>query len=72
MNNSTNSLLLLFCHVEPHWHQSLLDNGVQQRQRRLSLSLSEIMTILIIFYQYHYRNFKHFYQKNAVKPCTLG
>lgn len=68
MDNSTDSLLLLFCHVddfckvfEPHWHQSLLSNGVKQRQRKLSLSLSEIMTILIIFHQYHYRNFKHFY-----------
>jgi hypothetical protein len=68
MNDNTNSLLLLFCHVddfckvfEPYWQKSLLDNGVKQRQRKLSLSLSEIMTILIIFYQYHYRNFKHFY-----------
>jgi hypothetical protein len=68
MNDNTNSLLLLFCHVddfckvfEPHWQKSLLDNGVKQRQRKLSLSLSEIMTILIIFHQYHNRNFKHFY-----------
>lgn len=68
MNNITNSLLVLFCHVddfckvfEPHWNQFLLGSGVKRRQRSRSLSLSEIMTILIIFHQYQYRNFKHFY-----------
>ncbi|WP_071880716.1 IS982 family transposase [[Leptolyngbya] sp. PCC 7376] len=33
----------------------------KRRRRPRSLSLSEIMTILIAFHQSHYRNFKYFY-----------
>jgi hypothetical protein len=36
----------------------LLGEGVQHRQRQRSLSLSEIMTILVSFHQQQYRNFK--------------
>jgi hypothetical protein len=39
----------------------LLGEGVQHRQRQRSLSLSEIMTILVSFHQQQYRNFKAFY-----------
>jgi transposase len=39
----------------------LLGEGVQHRQRQRSLSLSEVMTILVSFHQQHYRNFKAFY-----------
>lgn len=62
------SLETLFCHVddfcqrfEPQWKQTVLGEGVQQRQRSRSLCLSEIMTILIAFHQSAYRNFKWFY-----------
>ncbi|AFY37022.1 transposase IS4 family protein [[Leptolyngbya] sp. PCC 7376] len=62
------SLEALFCHVddfcqvfEPLWHQALLSSGKKYRRRQRSLSLSEVMTILIAFHQSHYRNFKHFY-----------
>ncbi len=62
------SLEALFCHVddfcrwfEPRWQQRLLDEGLQRRSRSRSLSLSEIMTILIAFHQSAYRNFKWFY-----------
>ncbi|MEL6321196.1 MAG: transposase, partial [Cyanobacteria bacterium J06626_14] len=58
----------LFCHVddfcqssEPLWQRQLLSNGLKKRQRKRSLTLSEIMTILIAFHQSHYRNFKHDY-----------
>lgn len=66
------SLEELFCHIddfcqqfEPKWHQLLLGEGVQHRQRQRSLSLSEILTILVCFHQQHYRNFKAFYRKHV-------
>jgi transposase len=63
-----NSLEELFCHIddfcqlfEPQWRSRLLGEGVQQRQRQRSLSLSEIMTILVSFHRQQYRNFKAYY-----------
>ena len=63
-----NSLLELFCDVDdfcqsfvPSWRKQLLSTGEIQRQRERSLSLSEIMTILIHFHQSHYRDFKAYY-----------
>ena len=63
-----NSLLELFCDVDdfcqtflPIWHKQLLSSGVIHRQRQRSLSMSEIMTILIAFHQSHYRDFKAYY-----------
>ena len=62
------SLLDLFCHVDdfwqvfrPFWHQFLLTRGHAKRMRQASLSESEIMTIMILFHQSGYRNFKWFY-----------
>lgn len=70
----TNSLEALFWHVddfcqifEPKWRQLLLGNGLQQRQRARCLSMSEVMAIPIAFHQNHYRDFKHFYQKQVCK-----
>jgi hypothetical protein len=62
------SLIELFCDVDdfcqsflPAWRKQLLSAGEMQRQRERSLSVSEIMTILIHFHQSHYRNFKAYY-----------
>jgi len=62
------SLLELFCDVDdfcqsfvPAWKCQLLSSGVCQRQRDRSLSMSEVMTILIHFHQSHYRDFKAYY-----------
>ena len=62
------SLLELFCNVDdfcqtfvPVWRKQLLAAGDIQRQRDRSLSISEIMTILIHFHQSHYRDFKAYY-----------
>lgn len=62
------SLLELFCDVDdfcqtfvPGWKQQMLSAGVLQRHRGRSLSMSEIMTILIHFHQSHYRDFKAYY-----------
>lgn len=66
------SLEELFCSVddfcqafEPQWKCQLLGNGLKTRNRRRSLGLSEIMTILIAFHQSHYRNFKSYYQHHV-------
>ncbi|MBZ0297932.1 MAG: IS982 family transposase [Anaerolineae bacterium] len=62
------SLLELFVHVDdfwqgfhPIWHEHLLTSGQRQRLRDSQLSESEILTILILFHQAQYRNFKAFY-----------
>ena len=62
------SLLELFCGVDdfcqaflPAWRKQLFSAGTIQRQRERSLSVSEVMTILIHFHQSHYRNFKAYY-----------
>jgi transposase len=62
------SLLELFVAVDdfwiifrPRWHEHLLASGERQRIRAARLSESEVMTIVILFHQSHYRNFKAFY-----------
>ena len=63
-----NSLVELFCAVDdfckvfvPIWQKLMLTTGEIQRQRKRSLNISEIMTILIHFHQSHYRDFKAYY-----------
>jgi hypothetical protein len=72
------SLEELFCHIddfcqqfEPKWHRLLLSEGVQHRQRQRSLSLSEVMTILVSFHQQQYRNFKAFYCKHVCRQWRV-
>lgn len=67
------SLLELFEHVDdfcqiflPKLEQLLLNNGDIKRRRERSLSISEVMTILIHFHQSHYRNFKAYYCEHVV------
>jgi hypothetical protein len=51
-----------FCQVFlPAWHRQLLTSGERRRQRAGRLTLSEILTILIVFHQSQYRTFKAFY-----------
>lgn len=51
-----------FCkEFEPVWKQHLLAENQRRRNRERSLSLSEVMTILILFHIYGYRNLKQFY-----------
>ena len=64
----TTSLEELFCHVdnfcqifEVAWEQQRLDSGLKNRKRQRSMSLSEIMTLLIAFHQKPYRTFKSYY-----------
>jgi hypothetical protein len=62
------SLLELFCHVDdfwllfgPWWREQLLTHHLIRRQRKTNLYESEIMTIMILFHQSGYRDFKTFY-----------
>lgn len=43
------------------WYQQLVESGLRLRNPPSSFSLSEEMTILILFHSNHYRDFKTFY-----------
>lgn len=51
-----------FCSIfMVEWMKRLISSGVKKRQRQSRLSCSEIITILLLFQQSHYRDFKSFY-----------
>jgi hypothetical protein len=63
-----NDLLALFCSVDDfwksfkqEWEKHLIDSGKSKRGPEPELSVSEMMTIVILFHQSNYRTFKHFY-----------
>ncbi len=45
----------------PAWEATLLESGDKQRRKPSKLSTSEVMTLLILFHRYRYRDFKTFY-----------
>jgi len=53
--------------IRTEWYQHLLTSGECQRIRPTRMSESEMMTIIILFHQSHYRNFKAFYHKEVCK-----
>jgi hypothetical protein len=66
------SLTELFCLIddfcqgfEPEWEKRLLTDGQKKRRRPASLSLSELMTLAVLFHQLRYRQFKSFYLSYA-------
>ena len=66
------SLLELFCDVDDfwqafgsRWQEQLLAHGAARCIRKTRLSESEIMTLIILFHQSHYRNFKAFYTQSV-------
>ena len=72
MDNLTELYCLVdnFCRVfEPLWEQHLLTTGKKQHCRAASLSLSELMTLAILFHQLRFRHFKTFYQEYGL-CCT--
>jgi hypothetical protein len=65
-------ILPIFCDIddfcllfEPHWRKQLLET--RQRNRSSTLCLSEVMTIIVLFHQSNYRNFKSFYTEHVFK-----
>jgi len=68
------SVLDLFCDIDdfcqqflPGYEAELKTNGLRQRQRGGALYPSEIMTIVVMFHQSHYRDFKAFYMTHISK-----
>lgn len=64
------NLVKLFCEVddfcqsfERTWKKHLLTSSVKKRNRLLTLTLSEVMTIVIAFQDSAYRTFKDFYMR---------
>jgi transposase len=67
------SLVELFVHVDdfcqmylPVLEKYLLESGAVRRRRERSLSMSEVMTIMIHFHQSHYRDFKAYYCEHVL------
>jgi hypothetical protein len=57
-----------FCqYFEPEWKKSLLANSEKQRDRKTTLCLSEIMTIIVWFHSSGYRTFKDYYKEQVMK-----
>jgi len=51
----------------PEWEKSLVESGQKQRRKTGSLSISEVMTILVLFHTLRYRDFKTFYTQFVCK-----
>lgn len=68
------SVLDLFCEIDdfcqqflPTYVAELKSSGLCRRWRIGELHPSEIMTIVVMFHQSHYRDFKHFYLEHVKK-----
>ena len=60
-----------FCQLfEPYWKQQLVAAHDRQRNRTATLSLSEVMTIIVMFHSSGYRNFKTFYTEHVSQHYT--
>jgi hypothetical protein len=65
-------ILTLFCDIddfcllfEPVWRRRLLASGACRRHKPGALSLSEVMTILVLFHASGYRDLKTFYTRHV-------
>jgi hypothetical protein len=61
-------LTILFCSVhdfwktfKKDWEENMIGSGKSKRGPEPKFSISEMMTIVILFHQSNYRSFKHFY-----------
>ncbi len=67
------NLTKLFCEIDDftkqhqkQWDSILIENSTKKKRREVSLNMSEIMTIMVMFHQSNYRTFKHFYMYLAI------
>ncbi len=70
MDNLTELFCLMddFCRrFEPAWEQRQLTAGTRKRRRRNALSLSELMTLVVLFQQLRFRQFQRFYLEYACR-----
>ena len=51
---------------EPAFNRRLLASGPKKRRRQGGLSLSELMTLTVLFHQIRFRQFKGFYLGSAI------
>jgi hypothetical protein len=70
-------ILPLFCDIddfcqffEPMWRRRLLASGACRRRKPGALSLSEVMTILVLFHASGYRDFKTFYTRHVAEQMA--
>lgn len=57
-----------FCNeFEPVLNKNLIDEGEKHRIKKSSLSLSEVMTIVILFHSSNFRHFKAYYTEYVMK-----
>jgi hypothetical protein len=66
------SLTTLFCQIDDFCKglpaiPLQLTHGPKQRQRQSTLSVSEVMTLVVHFHQSSYRNFKAYYTQHVIK-----
>jgi transposase len=62
----------LFCRIDdfckefmPLWEAELIAQGIARKTWQCQMSASEIMTILVLFHQQQYRNFKAFFKAHV-------
>ena len=72
------SLVEIFCVVDdfcqlfmPILEKHMMSCGIKKRRRVRSLIVSEVMTILIHFHQFHYRDFKAYYCEQVCKHLRV-
>jgi Transposase DDE domain len=72
-------ILPLFCDIddfcllfEPAWRRHLLTSGLCRRRKHGALSLSEVMTILVLFHASGYRDLKSFYTRHVSEQMTAA
>lgn len=70
---SNDKITTIFCSIDdfckdfiPNWENQMITNG-KKRIRKSNLSLSEIITIQVLFHISGYRNFKKFYLEYVCK-----
>ena len=73
---SQDKITQIFCSIDdfckdfvPNWESQLLSNG-KKRIRKSNLSISEVITIQVLFHVSGYRNFKTFYLDYVCKFLT--
>jgi len=70
-------MLELFCSVDdfcqqfaPSWQRTLVASGQRKRLRPTQMYPSELMTIVILFHQSHYRTFKAYYTEYVQRQLS--
>jgi hypothetical protein len=72
-------ILPLFCDIgdfcllfEPAWRRRLLTSGLCRRRKHGALSLSEVMTILVLFHASGYRDLKSFHTRHVSEQMAAA